>query len=208
MANNNSIKFTDRTISDFKSKLKGGGARSNLFEVELNFPSIVTGVTPDDTYRFLIKAAQLPASSLSTIPIPFRGRTLKIAGDRSFDPWTITVINDTEFTIRNAFERWSNYINKHDDNSGIVTPANYQSEMRVVQLGRGLVDGTIAGKDSAIPQLKAYKFYGCWPSDISAIDLSYENVDQIEEFQVTFQYQWYDSLDTANTSILDTTETI
>ena len=104
-----------RTISDFKSKLKGGGARPNLFEVELTFPSIV-GVQDEneviENSRFLVKAANLPASTIANIDIPFRGRILKIAGDRTFETWTITVLNDTSFSIRSAFEKWMNTINK------------------------------------------------------------------------------------------------
>ena len=110
-----------RTISDFKSKLKGGGARPNLFEVELTFPSIV-GVQDEneviENSRFLVKAAALPASTIANIDIPFRGRILKIAGDRTFETWTITVLNDTSFAIRSAFEKWMNTINKLNDGTG------------------------------------------------------------------------------------------
>jgi len=132
-----SPQYTNRTISDFKGRLVGGGARPNLFECVINFPSGLTEVTTDDDFRFMIKTASLPASNINVIDIPFRGRNLKIAGDRTFDPWTITVINDTNFKIRNAFERWMNYINRHDDNAGVITPNLYQTEMYVYQLGRG-----------------------------------------------------------------------
>jgi hypothetical protein len=135
------ISPSSRTLNDFKSRLTGGGARPNLFECEINFPSAASG---EDTglgeyTRFLVKAANLPASTLSVIDIPFRGRNLKIAGDRTFDPWTITVINDTDFRIRNAFEKWMNYINKHEDNSGQTDPVSYQQTMKVYQLGRAKV---------------------------------------------------------------------
>ena len=101
-----------RTISDFKSKLTGGGARANLFEVVLTFPDIVQPATDVlDKSRFLVKGARLPASNIAQIEVPFRGRALKIAGDRTFDSWTVTVINDTDFAIRSAFENWMNAIN-------------------------------------------------------------------------------------------------
>ena len=118
-----------RKITDFKSKLTGGGARANLFEVELAFPSQVKvdGINEVlEKSRFLVKAANLPASNVAQIEVPFRGRTLKIAGDRSFDSWTVTVINDTDFSIRSAFEKWMNTINRVSDNTGLTNPAAYQ----------------------------------------------------------------------------------
>ena len=118
-----------RTIDDFKSKLVGGGARPNLFEVELNFPNGLNENDAEEKGRFLVKAANLPASNINVIDVPFRGRNLKIAGDRTFDVWTITIINDTDFLIKNAFERWMNAINKHDNATGEVTPADYQTDM-------------------------------------------------------------------------------
>ena len=135
-----------RTITDFKSKLKGGGARPNLFEVELTFPSIV-GVQDEnevlDNARFLVKAANLPASTIAPIDIPFRGRILKIAGDRTFETWTITVLNDTSFSIRSAFEKWMNTINKLDNGTGETDPALYQVDAKVNQLNR---DGGVLRK--------------------------------------------------------------
>ena len=128
-----------RKITDFKSKLTGGGARSNLFEVELSFPSSVSVQGLNDILskaRFLVKAANLPASNVSPIEIPFRGRTLKIAGDRSFDTWSITVINDTDFSIRSAFEKWMNTINRVSDNTGLTNPASYQADAYIYQLDR------------------------------------------------------------------------
>ena len=112
-----------RKISDFKSKLTGGGARPNLFEVELAFPNAVA-IENDvlQKARFLVKAAALPSSTINPIEIPFRGRILKIAGDRTFETWTITVINDVDFVIRSAFEKWMNVINKLDDGTGLQNP--------------------------------------------------------------------------------------
>ena len=130
----------ERTIDSFRSRLVGGGARPNLFEVKLVYPEgIATSVAdkelPIDT-RFMVKAANLPASNINVIDIPFRGRNLKIAGDRTFDIWTITVINDTSFRLRNAFEAWMNRINRVDNATGDVTPIDYQTNAYVYQLGR------------------------------------------------------------------------
>ena len=212
-ANSNLPQFTQRTINDFKSRLVGGGSRPNLFECVLNFPDQL-GVNVDDDFRFMVKAAQIPGSTISTIPVPFRGRTLKIAGDRTFDPWTITIINDTNYKIRNAFEKWMNFMNRHDDNAGVITPAAYQREMLVYQLGRGVVNtGGASGArlpetTSQMPVLKTYKLYGCWPSDITPMELSYDSSDTIQEFSVTLQYQWWDTFEQGSTSsMLGTSET-
>ena len=191
-----SISPSLRTLNDFKNRISGGGARPNLFECELNFPDAALdgGTLNDisDKTRFLVKAAQLPASTINVIDIPFRGRNLKIAGDRTFDPWTITVINDIDFTVRNAFERWMNYMNKHEDNSGELDPGLYQKDMKVYQLGKaGMNDMATNGN---MQVLKAYQFYGTFPTSISAIDLSYDQADTIEEFTVDLQVQWWDAL--------------
>ncbi len=172
-----------RKITDFKSKLSGGGARPNLFEVILSFPAAAPAdANVLDKARFLVKTAALPASNISPIEVPFRGRTLKIAGDRTFDTWTITVINDTDFAIRSAFEKWMNTINKVSDNTGITNPAAYQADAYVYQLDR---DGST---------LRAYHFYDIFPTNLSAIDLSYETTDVIEEFTCEFQVQWWEAI--------------
>ena len=199
MANLNIPATRDRTLDAFKGKMIGGGTRSNLFEVELYFPddAIPQDATKDlvsDKARFLVKAAALPASNISNIAVPFRGRNLKIAGDRTFDPWSITIINDTDFVLRNAFERWMNLINKHEDIAGLTDPTSYQQDLFVRQLGRSTVAGTNPVSSVQVPVLKQYKFLGAFPTLVSAIDLSYENTDAIEEFTVELQYQWYDSL--------------
>jgi len=124
-----------RRITDFKSKLVGGGARPNLFEVELAFPEEI-GIDNDvkDKARFLVKAAALPASNITPIDVNFRGRILKVAGDRTFDTWTITVINDTDFSIRSAFEKWMNSINRLSDATGTNNPADYQKMLMYINL--------------------------------------------------------------------------
>ena len=167
-----------RTISDFKSKLTGGGARANLFEVVLTFPDAAQ--PPSDVLdrsRFLVKGARLPASNISQIEVPFRGRVLKIAGDRTFDSWTVTVINDTDFAIRSAFERWMNTINRLSDNTGLVNPADYQADAYVYQLDRD-------GQD-----LRAYRFYDTFPTQVGPIELSYD-AQGIQEFTVELQVHY------------------
>ena len=173
-----------RTISDFKSKLTGGGARPNLFEVELAFPS---AAKPDnesevlEKARFLVKAAALHASTIANIDIPFRGRILKIAGDRTFETWTITVMNDVDFSIRSAFEKWMNIINKMSDGTGIANPALYQKDAVVKQLDR---DGSL---------LRSYKFWDIFPTNLSTIDLSYDTTDTIQEFTVEMQVHYWEA---------------
>ena len=171
-----------RTISDFKSRLSGGGARPNLFEVELAFPDAVA-IDNDvlQKARFLVKAAALPASTIAPIDVPFRGRILKIAGDRTFETWTITVINDTDFVLRSAFEKWMNTINKMSDGTGVVDPEAYQKDATVKQLDR---DGSV---------LRSYKFWDIFPTNISTIDLNYETTDTIQEFTVEMQVHYWEA---------------
>jgi len=209
MANRNIPNTKDRTLDAFKGRMIGGGARPNLFECELYFPddAIPNNTTRDaltDRTRFMVKAANLPASNIAPINIPFRGRNLKVAGDRTFEPWTITIINDVDFTIRTAFERWMNLINKHEDNAGITNPTDYQKDLYVKQLGRAQVGGTIPSTDAKLPVLKQYRFYGTFPTSISDIPLSYDSSDQIEEFSVTMEVQWTDALDAAGSTQLGT----
>ena len=172
-----------RKITDFKSKLIGGGARPNLFEVELAFPEeIAIDNDVKEKARFLVKAAALPASNITPIDVNFRGRILKIAGDRTFDTWTITVITDTDFAIRSAFEKWMNSINRLSDATGTNNPADYQEDAYVHQLDR---DGST---------LRTYRFYDVFPTQISQVDLSYETVDTIQEFTVELQVLYYESI--------------
>jgi len=171
-----------RKITDFKSKLSGGGARSNLFEVVLSFPDVAPADTNVlDKSRFLVKSAALPASTVTPLEVAFRGRTLKLAGDRTFETWTITVINDTDFSIRSAFENWMNKINRVSDNTGVTDPALYQADAFVYQLDR---DGST---------LRAYHFYDLFPTNISPITLAYET-DAIQEFTVEMQVLWWEAV--------------
>lgn len=201
-----------KSISDFKSYLKKGGARPNLFLVRLNFPpdlaqvldisSITSSPNLTTQAEFLVKTAQIPASNIGTIEVPFRGRMLKVAGDRTFEPWSVTVVNDGNFEIRKAFETWSRGINALTENVsqlgyGANGGASYCVDMTVYQLSR---DGQTPsrGPDSTAPgtdgmeTVRAYKFYDAWPSAISSIDLSFEANDQIEEFTVEFQYNFFE----------------
>ena len=188
-----------KTISQFKSALSGGGARPNLFEVELTtFP---TGISWDaDKFKYLCKAAALPGSNIASIDVPFRGRTFKVAGDRTIDAWTVTIINDEDFKLRRAFESWTELIAKLDNNLGATQPNAYMSNATVYQLGRGstLNSTTNSGSDSSI--LAAYKFVDIFPTSISPIDLSYDSGDTIEEFTVEFQVQSYEIISSGTAS--------
>lgn len=166
-------------VDSFKSKLVGGGARANLFKVTMNFPSYAGG--NPELCSFMIKGAALPASTIASVEVAFRGRKLKIAGDRTFEAWTITVINDTKMDIRNSFERWMNGINSHVANSGLANPRDYQADLMVEQL------------DKAGVTTKSYVIRGAFPTSVAAIDLNYDTNDAIEEFAVEFQYQYWDS---------------
>jgi hypothetical protein len=195
---------TIRGISDFKSALKGGGARPNLFEVKISdlpeaVKSNLQGVKEfrntfdTDGFSFLCKSAALPASNIAPIDVPFRGRILKVAGDRTFDTWTVTVINDEDMRHRKAFEAWMQHIAQYSDHSGLTQPADYMHKAKVFQLGRGTVNkesGTGSGGNTNVTA--QYVFEGIFPTNISQIDLSYDSSDTIEEFTVEFQVQfWY-----------------
>lgn len=205
-------------LMDFKTALLKGGARPNLFEISLNFPSNLTSiengvdssVNLNKQASFLVKSAQLPAYNMGVIEVPFRGRMLKVAGDRTFEPWTVTVINDGDFKLRKAFEAWNKGINALTENvaqlgyssGGTANSAiPYCQDMTITQLDRdgktpsrsnanGYVDAT--GDDSNMGRIRRYKFFSAWPSSVSSIDMAYDSNDQIEEFTVEFQYQFFE----------------
>ena len=168
-------------INEFKSRLKGGGARANQFKVTLPFPGYasVGGETSD--LAFLCSATALPGQTVGQVAIPFRGRVLNIAGDRTFEPWTITVLNDTDFKLYRAFERWMNGINNMTDNEGIANPADYQ------------VDGFIDHLDRNGTTLKSYTLRGAFPTSLSDIDLSASDNDSIETFTCALTYQYFET---------------
>lgn len=192
-----------RTISQFKSNLTGGGARPNLFEVELAFPTasnlnfMSNGATPaaetpvlstagvQDKIPFLVKAAALPASNITPISVPFRGRELKVAGERTFDSWTVTVLNDTDFKMRTIMEQWMNSISRLTNGSGETNPTDYTADASVTQLDRN-------GKS-----LRKYNFLGLFPTNVSEIALSMDTTDTIEEFTVEFQVLYWTASATA-----------
>jgi len=193
-----------RTITDFKAKLQGGAARPNLFEVSIpRFPSSVSG-WDDETFNFLCKSAALPASNVASIDVPFRGRILKVAGDRTFDVWTVTVINDEDFKLRTSFEQWMNQISKLSNATGATSPASYMVDAYVHQLGRGQTRFSTANTSSTTnTPLRSYRLYDIFPTNVSQIDLSYDTSDTIEEYTVDFQVQWWqaESNDQTTTAI-------
>ena len=184
--------FNQRSITNFRDRLVGGGARPNMFEVNLTLPS---GLIPQGDFtqdiRFMIKAAEIPAAIIGNIPVPFRGRVLPVAGDRTFNPWTVTIINDAQFNIRDAMEQWSNKINDLQFDVGDINPADYQTKAEVFQLSRqgGAAVSSSGGED--IVTLRQYDFEGIYPNAVSSIPLDYGATDQIEEFQVTFNYLFW-----------------
>ena len=180
----------NKTISNFKSALIGGGARPNLFEVELT--TLPAGIEwPADNFRYMCKASQLPASVIANIDIPFRGRIFKVAGDRTIEPWSITVINAEDFRIRNAMEQWMELIAKLDTNLGATLPESYMTNATVYQLGRGSTKSSTTNEGEVNAVLKQYEFIDIFPINVSAIDLSYDSSDTIEEFTVDFAVQSY-----------------
>ena len=182
-------------IDDFKSAFVGGGARTNLFRCRLYWPNAEIAGQADDQYgsaqpellqSFMIKSASLPGSTIGFVEVPFRGRKLKVSGDRTFDDYTVTIVNDNNFAVRNAMERWHDAISGNVSNvSGrgldSATFDSYTANIEVEQLGR---DGQV---------IKNYRMIGAWPTTVDPIDVSYDNSDTIEEFGVTFAYQWFES---------------
>ena len=178
----------NKTISQFKSALIGGGARPNLFEVELT--TLPDGITWDaDIFRYMCKAAQMPGQNIASIDIPFRGRIFKVAGDRTIDNWSITVIQDEDFRLRNAFESWTQQIARLDNNLGATDPSSYMVNAKVFQLGRGSTKASQNSDGTANAVLKEYEFIDIFPTTVSPIDLSYDSGDTIEEFTVEFAVQ-------------------
>ena len=169
-------------IDDFKANLIGGGARANQYRVTITPPpGIAIGMDVRRT-SFLVTASNLPAQTLAEIAIPFRGRSIYIAGDREFgDPWTTSFINDTDFMVRKAIERWSNGINDLAEGTGVIAPADYQTDLTVEHLDR---DDTV---------LKSYIFRSAWPTSVAAIELTNDAQDAIETFEVTWRYQHFEA---------------
>jgi hypothetical protein len=172
-------------VAEFRANMVGDGARPNLFSVTLTFPTTVTNAgTSGQKTTFMAKAAQLPGSTVNSINVPYFGRELKFAGNRTFTDWTLTIINDEDFVIRNSLEAWMNLINSHAGNvraGNSATPLSYSQDAIVTQYG----------KTNNI--LKKYKFVGLFPVDVSPIDLNWGSNDEIEEYTSTFAFQWWES---------------
>tara|TARA_B100001013_G_C24571237_1_gene426631 strand:- start:61 stop:588 length:528 start_codon:yes stop_codon:yes gene_type:complete len=168
-------------INDFKAKLAGGGARANQFKVVMPFPGYAQVGGEIETLAFMCKGTSLPGFTVTPIPVSFRGRPIYVAGDRTFETWSVTVYNDTDFLTRNAFERWHNGINNMSDNEGLTNPADYQ------------VDAFVDHLDRNGNTIKSYTFRGLWPTVVAPITLSYDPIDTIEDYEVTFQYNFFES---------------
>jgi len=194
-----------RGLQDFKSALRGGGARPNLFEVVI--PSLPAAVANDpqglgttfdsEGFKLLCKAAAIPASTSGVIEVPFRGRVFKVSGDKTYETWTLTVINDEDFRHRHTLEGWMQNINSQSSHCGLTEPASYMHNAQVFQLGRKK-DGSACGPETLSGNtsheanvLAQYRFVDMFPTNISEIALGYDNSDQIEEYTVEFQYQYY-----------------
>ena len=168
-------------ISDFKAKLAGGGARANQFKVTMPFPGYASVGGEIEELAFLCRATSIPSMEIANIPVPFRGRSIKIAGDRTIPDWSVTVYNDTNFKLRDAFERWQNGINNMSDNEGLTNPVDYQVDCFLDHLDRN--GNTI----------KSYTLRGVYPTGIAGIPLDYEEAGAIEQFEVTLEYQFFDA---------------
>ena len=168
-------------ISDFKAKLAGGGARANQFKVTMPFPGYASVGGEIEELAFLCRATSIPSMEVANIPVPFRGRSIKIAGDRTIPSWSITVYNDTNFKLRDAFERWQNGINNMSDNEGLTNPVDYQ------------VDAFLDHLDRNGNTIKSYTLRGVYPTGIAGIPLDYEEAGNIEQFEVTLEYQFFDA---------------
>ena len=168
-------------INDFKAKLSGGGARNNQYKVVMPFPGYAQVGGEIEDLAFLCQGAELRGMAITTIEVPFRGRAIKIAGDRTIADWTIKVINDTNFKLRNAFERWMNGINNMTDNEGLTNPVDYQVDAFVDQLDRN--GNTI----------KSYTLRGVFPSSINSIPLDYAAKSDLSETSVTLAFQYFES---------------
>jgi hypothetical protein len=172
-------------VAEFRANMIGDGARPNLFSVSLVFPTIATnGTAAGQQTTFMAKSAQLPGSTVGTVPVFYFGRELKFAGNRTFTDWTLQIINDENFLIRNSLESWMNSINSHTGNvrnGAAASPSSYTVDAIVTQYGK---TGNV---------LKEYKFVGVFPLDIAPIDLDWGSNDVIEEYSATFAFQYWES---------------
>lgn len=195
---------TLRTITGFKERLRGGGARPNLFEVSIPTLPSTLGITwtrqEQEDFSYFCKSASIPGSTVNPISLPWRGRALKVAGDRTIAPWTVSIINDESFNLHNAFMQWHNGINKLENATGASNPSSYMVNAYVDQIGRGADAGRFSNRNSStggavgnvgIQPLRRFKLIDMWPTDVGELTLSYDQDNVVEEFTVEFEYQYY-----------------
>jgi hypothetical protein len=198
-------------VSTFASQgLPFGGARASLFEVFLTLPQGIAEPTAEAQFRFVCKASSIPASTVGQIEVPYFGRKVKMAGNRTFENWQVTVMNDEDFLVRNAFELWSSYINSHENNlrDGSVITENGLASYRTVATVRhyaktGVFAGGTTAGDAAIPT-REYTFVNIFPINIGNIELNWETTDAIEEFTVEFAYDYWTVDQDVNGRVIDT----
>jgi hypothetical protein len=199
-------------VSEFASQgLPYGGARASLFEVNMVLPGGITEPTAQNQFRFVCKASSIPASTLGSIDVPYFGRKVKMAGNRTFDNWSVTVMNDENFLVRHAFEKWSSFINSHENNlrnatvSRELNPAiSYRTNATVRHYAKtGVYNGGTASGGGALPT-RQYTFQNIFPVSISSIELNWETTDAIEEFTVEFAYDYWNVLSDVNSRVIFT----
>jgi len=171
------------SINNFRAQLVGQGARPNLFEVTIPFPTSVQVGEAGQKMTFMCKGAQVPGADLGLVEVPYFGRNIKLAGNRTFAEWTTTIINDEDFVVHGGITNWMNAINSHEENRRGTTGTEYQVDAEVTQYKK---EGEIA---------KTITLVNCWPSSIAAIELGWDQNDAIEEFAVTWQYDWWQAQD-------------
>ena len=172
------------SISSFKANMQGGGARSNQFRCIITFPTAVVGnaALAGNKAEFMVHSASIPSADVAAASVMYRGRDVHFAGERTFQPWNVSVYNDNDFVLRSAFEQWVNGMSNADSTGGVLLPSDYQIDMEVHQLDRN--DET----------LKKYKFTDAFPLTVSEINLSWADNNQIQTYNVTFQYNYWTEL--------------
>lgn len=198
-------------VSTFASQgLPYGGARASLFEVFLTLPAGIAQPTAESQFRFVCKASSIPTSTVGQIEVPYFGRKIKMAGNRTFENWQVTVMNDEDFLVRNAFELWSSYINSHENNlrdASVITEtglAAYRTTATVHHYAKtGVFAGGTTDGEAAIPT-RSYKFNNIFPINVGNIELNWETTDAIEEFTVEFAYDYWAVDNDVNGRVIDT----
>lgn len=192
--------MTTFNVQNFRAQMQGDGARPNLFKCNIQFPAPLTNAALHENFSFMCRAAQLPGSTINSIPVMYFGRELKFSGNRTFPEWTVTILNDENFALRDTFELWMSYLNSHVGNlrdRNFVDPLAYQAQASVIQYGKA--------NDMGPDGIKKYRFVGMFPIDVSPIELDWGANDTIEEYAVTFAYQWWESNTTDGPSVVPVT---